>query len=87
MYIHSGENVYITVRSVVFCSSLAQWLLHLKMMTFQKLKKKKVVPLHFIIVIAIIMVKFWIGIMLHKWTKIGIQKVFRLQLQVYQKSF
>ena len=56
-------------------------------MTFQKLKKKKVVPLHFVIVIAVIMVKFWIGIMLHKWTKIGIQKVFRLQLQVYQKSF
>ena len=32
------------------------------------------------------MVKFCIGIMLHKWTKTGIRKVFRLKLRMYQKS-
>lgn len=56
-----------------------------KMMTFQKLKKKRVVHLPFIIITAVIMVKFCIGIMLHKWTKTGIRKAFRLKLRMYQK--
>lgn len=78
MNIRSGESVYITVRSggVLLFTDLV---LIAPKMIFQKFKK--VVHLPFIIITAIIMVKFCRGIMLHKWTKTGIRKVFRLNCE------
>lgn len=77
---YSRENVYTPVRSSGVLLFIGSVVVAPKILTTSQ-EFKKVVHLHFIIiVVGIIIIKFWIGIMLHKWTKTGIQKVFKLKL-------
>lgn len=77
---YSRENVYTPVRSSGVFLFIGSVVIAPKILITSQ-EFKKVVHLRFIIiVVGIIIIKFWIGIMLHKWTKTGIQKVFKLKL-------